>query len=64
MKRSETIKQRLIEAGRAERAACDKQLGSKRARRAAAAAERQRIEALKPATRFSELVERDGYSIR
>ena len=54
--RKATLKAQRVAAGRAKRAAREKQLGSKRAKRAAAAAERARIEVLTVATRFSELV--------
>ena len=51
-----TIKKERIEAGRAKRAERDAKLSSKRARREAKAVELQRIQALKPATKYSHLV--------
>ena len=51
-----TIKAQRVEAGRAKRVERDAKLSSKRAKREARAAELKRIEALRPATKYSELV--------
>ena len=51
-----TIKAQRVEAGRAKRAERDAKLSSKRAKREAKAAELKRIEALRPVTKYSELV--------
>ena len=53
--RRDTLKMQLIAAGRAARAERDAQLSSKRAKRAAAAAELERLKGLDVATKFSQL---------
>ena len=61
--RKETLKAQRIAAGRGKRAERDAKLTSKRAKRAAAAAELVRIKGLQVATRFSELVQRGGFQV-
>jgi uncharacterized protein YaiL (DUF2058 family) len=51
-----TIKAQRVEAGRAKRVERDAKLSSKRAKREARAAELKRIEALRPMTKYSELI--------
>ena len=53
--RRETIKQQLIAAGRAKQAEREKKLSGKRARRAAKAAEKARLEQVVLAAKYSEL---------